>query len=153
MDLGVLFRVDQLTRYCLFIHLGFITMQAYKFPALWANYINTGKFKLLIDLYADNATLIPTFSPEYINDKIKLTSYFEKLALKKNLCIDLEKNSIASEKIDGNTYIITGEYSFTFESDGQPSTFPARYTFIINLTLNNPILHHHSSQEPVPFAS
>ena len=128
-------------------------MQASEFPELWASYVNAGQLKPLIDLYADNAVLLPTFSPEHVSDGEGLNDYFENLATKKNLHINLAADTIHCQSLGEQRFIITGAYAFLFEVDHRLCTFPSRYTFVIDLAQSKPILHHHSSQAPTPLPS
>ena len=44
--------------------------------------------------------------------------------------------------------MVNGIYDFQFLMDGTLLTFPSRFTFVIDLEKESPILHHHSSQVP-----
>ncbi|MGH1485538.1 MAG: DUF4440 domain-containing protein [Cellvibrionaceae bacterium] len=118
------------------------------FPNLWADYVNQGELQKLLGLYNDTATLLPTFSPRSVNTEEKLIEYFEKLSSRDGLNVSLHDNTVHPQKIGAQSYVISGIYSFKFEVDGTLLTFPSRFTFVVDLSLEKPILHHHSSQIP-----
>lgn len=126
------------------------TQQASGFPALWAGYINNGQLDKVIALYNENAVLMPTFSPNPVTDTQGLTNYFTNLASKKGLNVKLEEETVVCLHIEAQSYVINGDYAFAFQQDGALQTFPSRFTFVIDLAKEQPILHHHSSQLPTP---
>lgn len=123
-------------------------IQACDFPAMWANSVSTGDIEKLINLYNENSVLMPTFSPHTVRTHEKLVDYFEKLSERKGLDVDLHENTVVCQKTGETSYVITGIYSFKFEIDQTLLTFPSRFTFVVDLSLDKPILHHHSSQVP-----
>ena len=114
---------------------------------LWVNYFNDNNALGIMDLYDENASLIPTFSPTFAKNYKEIKGYFDKLFLKQSINVKLEEDSI--DKFDAsNCHIIFGNYTFSNKMDDNLVTFPCRYTFILDLERSRPILHHHSSQTP-----
>ncbi|MGH1439888.1 MAG: DUF4440 domain-containing protein [Cellvibrionaceae bacterium] len=121
---------------------------ALNFPSLWGGYVNNGNLNGVLDLYNEDFVLTPTFSPTVVNTADGLQSYFDRLASREGLEVELHDNTIGCQNITEENYIVTGIYSFKFLVDGALLAFPSRFTFVINLSLDKPILHHHSSQIP-----
>jgi len=121
---------------------------ALQFPALWGGYVNTGNLNGVLDLYNEDFVLTPTFSPTVVNTSDDLKNYFVRLTSREGLEVELHDNTIICQNITDENYIVTGIYSFKFVVDGALLAFPSRFTFVINLNLDKPILHHHSSQIP-----
>ncbi len=124
------------------------TIQACDFPALWADCVNTANIEKVVNLYNDNSVLMPTFSPHTVRTQEKLLEYFEQLASRESLSVDLHENTVVCQKTGEQSYVITGIYSFKFEIDQTLLSFASRFTFVIDLAEEKPILHHHSSQIP-----
>jgi len=123
-------------------------IQACDFPALWAGLINNGELDKVVSLYDEHSVLMPTFSPHLVKDTEGLTGYFNQLASREALNVRLHENTIVCTKVDTKSYAINGIYSFEFMVDGTLLTFPSRFTFVVDLSKDSPILHHHSSQIP-----
>lgn len=121
---------------------------AKEFPALWAGYINDGRVEDVINLYADGATLMPTFSPHTVKTREGLVEYFNQLASRQGLEVSLHEKTVDAMDAGNNTYVVSGIYSFRFEVDETLLTFPSRFTFFIDLSSGQPVRHHHSSQIP-----
>jgi hypothetical protein len=118
------------------------------FPALWSGYINDGRVEDVIALYADEAVLMPTFSPRSLRGGDGVRPYFEQLAAREALEVTLHTETVRSLCVQEDSHLVWGIYSFAFVIDGTRLTFPARFTFSIDLARDKPILHHHSSQIP-----
>jgi len=123
-------------------------IQASDFPALWAQYINENNLKGVVDLYNDSFVLLPTFSPHIVITVEKLNDYFVRLASRDGLVVELHTKNVRCQQTGEQTYVVTGVYSFKFEIDETLLTFPSRFTFVLDLAQDKPILHHHSSQVP-----
>ena len=124
------------------------TVQARDFPQFWANCINAGRIDDVVGLYSENAVLMPTFSPHAARDEAGLRAYFTQLSSREELGVKLHENVIDCLRIADDGYVVNGIYSFQFKVDGTLLTFPSRFTFVIDLARERPILHHHSSQIP-----
>ena len=77
-----------------------------------------------------------------------LRQYFEGLAAKKGLQVRVHEKNLETLQIEKHRYVVSGSYDFSFEVDVALRTFPSRFTFVIDLGQEFPILHHHSSQIP-----
>ena len=114
----------------------------------WISGICTGAIDEVEKLYDENAVLVPTFSPHTVNTTQGIRQYFEQLATRDNLQVRLYDKSLKRQPIGGNAFILSGIYAFEFEVDQLLLTFPSRFTFAVDLSLEKPIVHHHSSQVP-----
>jgi len=114
----------------------------------WIENINKLKVENVIKLYDDNSTLLPTFAQNSLSSPQQIKNYFQQLSERKNLRVDLHTETLKKYHIGENIYILTGIYSFHFIVDDASLTFPSRFTFILDISRENPILHHHSSQIP-----
>ena len=119
-----------------------------KFLNLWAGFINQSRIDELVALYRNGAVLMPTFSPNSVRNEMDLRYYFEGLAAKKGLQVRVHEKNLDCLQIEKNSYVVGGIYDFSFEVNGALRTFPSRFTFVIDLEQDNPILHHHSSEIP-----
>ena len=125
-----------------------IGLEPIEFPDFWAGFINQGRIDELVALYRNGAVLMPTFSPNSVSNETDLRHYFEGLASKRNLQVRVHERNLDCLLIEKHCYVVSGIYEFSFEDDGALQAFPSRFTFVINLEQENPILHHHSSQIP-----
>lgn len=124
------------------------SIQACDFPALWAGLINDGELESVVGLYDEHSVLMPTFSPHVVKDRVSLVEYFQQLASRESLNVRLHENTVVCTKVEESSYAINGIYSFEFMVDETLLTFPSRFTFVVDLSKDSPILHHHSSQIP-----
>jgi hypothetical protein len=125
-------------------------IKAPDFPALWADCVNQGRIDDLIALYHEDAVLMPTFSPHATKNREGLISYFTLLSSRENLHVKLHEETLDCLRTGEQSYVVNGIYDFEFSVDDTLLTFPSRFTFVIDLGRESPILHHHSSQIPRP---
>jgi len=115
----------------------------------WMRHVNEGDIESLLKLYDHGALLIPTFSNRLLNTPEKLREYFERLSSREELSIALhEKTVITQETKDKNVFMVGGIYNWRFAVDGELLNFQARFSYVMDISQSNPILHHHSSQIP-----
>lgn len=114
----------------------------------WMRAVNNGDIQDLLGLYDNKAVMIPTFSNRLLDKKEKIKDYFEKLANKEELSIALHENTIITQDLGNNIYLLSGIYNWRFAVDGELLNFEARFSYVIDSTKPSPILHHHSSQIP-----
>lgn len=114
----------------------------------WIKAVNDGDIKSLLCLYDNEAVLIPTFSNRLLNTPDKLRNYFEKLGSREELSIALHEKTLLIQELENRIYTLSGIYNWRFAVDGELLNFEARFSYIIDLSKPNPILHHHSSQIP-----
>lgn len=99
-------------------------------------------------LYADQSALLPTFSPHTLRTEEGRKGYFDLLASRPGMEVFLHEKTIRTLSVAPNVEIASGIYRFQFAIDDEPLVFEARFTFVIDLSREAPILHHHSSQIP-----
>lgn len=114
----------------------------------WMNAINNGNVEKLLNLYDEQAVLIPTFSNRLLNTPDKLKEYFEKLGSREELSIALHEKTVISQEIQNQIFSLSGIYNWRFAVDGELLNFEARFSYILDISKPKPILHHHSSQIP-----
>lgn len=114
----------------------------------WIKYVNKLEVENVIKLYDYKSTLLPTFGQNSLSTPQQIKEYFKQLATRKNLKVDLHTETLKKYVMGENKYILMGIYSFHFIVDDARLTFPSRFTFILDISKENPILHHHSSQIP-----
>ena len=110
--------------------------------------INNNELECVVNLYSENAILIPTFSNRVLNTPGKIRLYFENLTNREDLSVALHEKTLDIQSIDTNLYAMSGIYCWRFAVDGEILSFEARFTFLVDLKCPKPILHHHSSQIP-----
>lgn len=114
----------------------------------WMQAVNNADVELLLSLYDPSAVLIPTFSNRVLNTPDKLRDYFEKLGSRPELSIALHEKTLVTQELGSQQYALAGIYNWRFAVDGEILNFEARFSYVIDLSKSNPIIHHHSSQIP-----
>ncbi len=115
----------------------------------WNNRLQTGDPEKVADLYAPDAVLLPTLSPEIRTTHAGIVDYMEGFLAKHPSGEELQS---VVKVLDPRTAIDTGVYRFTFHNaDGTTSsTADARYTFVYEKRHGEwLIINHHSSLMPV----
>jgi hypothetical protein len=114
----------------------------------WMQAINGGDVEALLALYDSKAVLIPTFSNRLLSKTASIREYFEKLAGREDLSIALHEKTLNIQSIKDDVYAMHGIYCWRFAIDGELLSFEARFSYVLDLALPNPIIQHHSSQIP-----
>lgn len=114
----------------------------------WMQAVNNGDVESLLSLYDEKAVLIPTFSNRLLNTPDKLREYFKKLGSRKELSIALHEKTLIIQDLQNDISLLSGIYNWRFDVDDEVLNFEARFSYILDLSKPNPILHHHSSQIP-----
>jgi len=114
----------------------------------WIAAINTWNPQHLVSLYAEDALLLPTFSPHALSTCDAIHHYFQQLAQRPGLSVKLHEKTLRIRSVGPDVFVLSGIYCFRFEVDSEPLSFEARFTLVINTALKSPILHHQSSQHP-----
>ncbi|WP_447528386.1 MULTISPECIES: nuclear transport factor 2 family protein [unclassified Vreelandella] len=114
----------------------------------WMQAINDADVEALLALYDDNAVLIPTFSNRIANNSEKHRDYFERLGARPGLSITLHEKTLIIQEMSETLCSLTGLYNWRFEVEGELLNFEARFSYVVDLSKEAPILHHHSSQIP-----
>ena len=114
----------------------------------WMNAINKGDIESILALYDKSAVLIPTFSNRLLNNPMEIREYFVRLKSRKKLSVSLHNKTLTVQPIKKDMYALCGIYCWQLAIDGQLLRFEARFSYILDLALSSPIIHHHSSQIP-----
>jgi len=114
----------------------------------WTQGVNNADVENLLSLYDPNAVLIPTFSNRILNTPEKLRDYFERLGSRPELSIALHEKTLIVQELQNQLFALGGIYNWRFAVDGEILNFEARFSYVMNLSKSQPILHHHSSQIP-----
>ncbi len=112
----------------------------------WINTLQTQSPKEVVNLYTDDAILIPTVSNKIRESKEAKLNYFETFLQKKPKADIVE--STVTLNADGATH--TGKYVFNLETEKGPESVTCRFTFQFKQIENGEwkITHHHSSLNP-----
>ncbi len=113
----------------------------------WNAAVLTGDPEKVAALYAPDAVLLPTLSPEIRTDHAGIVDYFEDFLAKNP---SGERTRSVVKVLDWHTAIDTGLYTFTFTAaDGTQTYADARYTFVYEKVDGQwLIINHHSSLVP-----
>lgn len=114
----------------------------------WMLFVNQGDIEPLLALYHEQAVLIPTFSNRLLSKPATIREYFERLGSREELSIALHEKTLIIQPIRDGIHSLCGIYCWRFAIDGELLSFEARFSYLLDLALPNPILHHHSSQIP-----
>ena len=117
----------------------------------WIERVNAGDLEGVLEMYDDSATLLPTFSPQQATTKAAIRAYFENLASKSALRVQLHPETLNEYRAGEAFECVSGNYTFSYESEGKIQSLASRFTFVINAVKVQPIIHHHSSQVPQPY--
>src|SRR3954464_4578714 len=117
----------------------------------WNAALATGNPEEVADLYAPDAVLLPTLSPQIRTTRTGIVDYFA------HLLPSMPQAAITQEIVtvlDRDDAINTGLYTFTLTQNGVQEQVPARYTFVYQ-RINGEwlIINHHSSLVPEDSAS
>lgn len=114
----------------------------------WIEAVNAGDVEKLLGLYDRDAVLIPTFSNRVHNTPEKLREYFERLGAREGLSVSLHEKTLKIQQVNDDIAMLSGIYNWRFVVDEELLNFEARFSYVMNRSKPNPILHHHSSQIP-----
>ena len=115
---------------------------------IWLERLNAGELENTAALYSQIAVLLPTFSDKAARTPEAVRKYFKALSSHKGLRVSLHPDSVVVQRISEKIHCISGLYCWHFEPEKKKKIVEARFTFVVDLTLEAPILHHHSSQVP-----
>ncbi|MEI8079738.1 MAG: DUF4440 domain-containing protein [bacterium] len=117
--------------------------------AEWMLAVNQGDLERLLILYHENAVLIPTFSNRLLSTPAKIRDYFVTLVGSRDeLSLALHEKTLMVQPLKPELHALSGLYCWRFVLDGEWLSFEARFSYLLDLALSRPILHHHSSQIP-----
>ena len=127
-------------------------MTCYKNPEevlfQWVTRVCSGNANEIAALYHESAVLIPTFSPHTVTSPEGIKDYFGQLATRDGLGVRLHNKALRKQSQSDILHTLSGICSFEFEVDQVLLSFPSRFTFVMDISLERPILHPHSSQVP-----
>jgi hypothetical protein len=120
---------------------------AYGVVERWSKALNEGTADDIASTYSPEASLWGTVAPALATTSDAVKKYFSagagivKVKLGEHTLMQLSENVVVD----------AGRYEFSPSRDGQVSTFPARYTFVLSRQGDKwMIVHHHSSMLPKP---
>ena len=109
----------------------------------WQKHLNEGNLSEILKLYDLSCVLIPTFSSEILTNHEQIKEYFVKVIETHKGKVEFQTNSIYEQQFGEGMYLLSGKYFFYLMGKDK---IPARFSFLVNPSHENPILHHHSSQ-------
>ena len=87
----------------------------------------------------------PRFNDEFFGFK-EIEQYFFGLTKKETL-VQMHKKSLRVHQMEMG-YLLNGEYTFSMNKDGNTENHPSRFSFLLDLSQEAPILLQHSSILP-----
>ena len=115
----------------------------------WADYFNAGDLEGITSLYHRDSTLLPTFLPKLLSSKEQISGYFI-AAIEGKASIEVNVSQSIKKVISEDIYLMTGSYIFYLPSKGEEK-YESWFSFLIDLSVDSPIRHHHSSRVPFDF--
>ena len=106
--------------------------------------MNHSNFDKLMGLYAQNATLIPTFSDKILYTSKEIQEYFVMICGQWQGSVEINEESLKKKKIK-ELYLMNGEYTFQLCIHGEHQTRLAQFSFLIDPSREDAIILHHSS--------
>ena len=116
----------------------------------WAEHFNNGNLKCILDMYYEDATLLPTFLPNLLFTPEQIEDYFVR-AIENQASVEIDDNQTINKKLSENMYLMTGAYVFCLKKKSS-TKYLSWFTFLIDLSVDSPIRHHHSSRVSFEFA-
>ena len=123
-----------------------INFKPFEILKSWQQHLNEKNLSGILKLYDINCVLIPTFSSEILTDHEQIKEYFVEVIEVQKSKVEFQPNSISEQQVGENMYLLSGKYFFHLMEEEK---IPARFSFIVNLLSENPIMHHHSSRSIV----
>jgi len=114
----------------------------------WLDAVNAGDVNTVLGFYNEKAVLIPTFSNRILGKPAQIKEYFDRLAGREGLSVALHDKTLVSQPSGEDIYALSGIYCWRFMLDAEMLSFEARFTYLLDISQERPILHHHSSEIP-----
>jgi hypothetical protein len=114
----------------------------------WLDAVHSGELEAVEAMYADDAVLIPTFSRKFRTCAESRADYFSHVAAKPGLRVEVLEDSVTTQDIGGSMHIIGGLYNWYNDTPEGQNVVLARFTYVIDMLSDGPIVHHHSSECP-----
>jgi len=116
----------------------------------WVEYFNNGNLECILDMYHEGATLLPTFLPNLLTTPEQIEDYFVR-TIEGQASVEIDDSKTINKKLSENMYLMTGAYIFCLYKKND-TKYLSWFTFLIDLSVDSPIRHHHSSRVPFEFA-
>ena len=116
----------------------------------WASFFNNGDLDGIVNLYHDDSTLLPTFLPNLLSTPKQIEEYFVR-TIDGQASVEIDDSQTIKRKLSENMYLMTGAYVFCLKKKSN-TKYLSWFTFLIDLSVDSPIRHHHSSRVPFEFA-
>lgn len=114
----------------------------------WMEAVNKREVMSILSFYSKDAVLIPTFSNRILDTPDKIRGYFERLGSNDELNVTLHENTLKVQNVSENIYALSGIYLWKLSVEGESLNFEARFSFVLDLNMQGPVIQHHSSQIP-----
>ena len=108
----------------------------------WVNAINNHDLNLLMQVYSDQAIMIPAFSTRIRRNKDQIKDLYRDLFEKNDL--QVIPYQVSSQVVDG-LKVDSGQYKINWNAKGFEESNDLRFSFVIK---DGKIMSHHSSLEP-----
>ena len=116
----------------------------------WVEHFNNGNLECILDMYHKDATLLPTFLPNLLSNPEQIKDYFVR-TVESQASVEIDDSQTINKKLSENMYLMTGRYTFCLKTKDNIK-YLSWFTFLIDLSVDSPIRHHHSSRVPFEFA-
>jgi len=116
----------------------------------WAEHFNNGNLERLLDMYHEEATLLPTFSPNLLSTPEQIEEYFVR-TIEHQASVEINHDKTIKKRFSEDIYLMTGAYTFCIKTKDN-AKYQSWFTYLIDLSADSPIKHHHSSRVPFEFA-
>ena len=116
----------------------------------WAEHFNNGNLECILEMYHKDTTLLPTFLPNLLSNPEQIKDYFVR-TVEHQASVEIDDNQTINKKLSENMYLMTGRYTFCLKKKSS-TKYLSWFTFLIDLSVDSPIRHHHSSRVPFEFA-
>ena len=120
-----------------------INIKPFEILNSWQQHLNEKNLSGVLKLYDISCILIPTFSSEILTDHEQIKEYFIQVIEIQKGKVEFQPNSISEQQVGEYMYLLNGKYYFHLM---EKEKILARFSFLVDLLSENPIIHHHSSQ-------
>lgn len=114
----------------------------------WAEGINTAEYASVVAMYAQGASLLPTFSGHACRTTSDIENYFTGVSKNDKVTVSFDHDSLQFDSLGDAYDLVTGLYDWVIVSGDETTEVHARFSYVISANNNHPILHQHSSVVP-----
>lgn len=118
-----------------------------EFLAAWVAAVNGGDLEGVLGLYGEKAVLLPTFSSEVMATPDQIRGYFENVSSNDSVEVVVREDTVICQEGRGGSAIL-GVYDWLIVNGEERREVAARFSYLVELSADAPILHHHSSALP-----